>query len=393
MVLRDGQQVELGRRRATIHRDDDPPHDRARPGRRSTGRRPTSLASRRWNSSGVAGPATGRSRPSVSRVRPARSSAWPGSVGSGRTELARASSASSALVGGEISHRRRRARRIGSSARRHRRSASTWCRRTASARASSLDFPIREEHHAAEPPGALAHAASSIAARRRREALTQRAAASTSAPPSMAAGAGVAVGRQPAEGRAGQMAVDGAAGADLRRADARHRCRRQERDLSADARAGRPHGVGVLMISSDMEEVIGVSDRVAVMHEGRIAGFLERDELSEQAILSAGRRTDAALQARDSVIDDEPRDLGLLVLIIVVGHGRRHPQPALPLADQPVQHRQPDRPVRHLRGRRRPSSSSPAASSCRSARSSPWSASIFVDLVAGEAVSPGDRRP
>src|SRR5690606_18888062 len=28
------------------------------------------------------------------------------------------------------------------------------------------------------------------------------------------------------------------------------------------------HGVGILMISSDMEEVIGVSDRVAVMHEG-----------------------------------------------------------------------------------------------------------------------------
>ena len=46
------------------------------------------------------------------------------------------------------------------------------------------------------------------------------------------------------------------------------------------------HGVGILMISSDMEEVIGVSDRVAVMHEGRIAGFLERGELSEQSILS-----------------------------------------------------------------------------------------------------------
>jgi ribose transport system ATP-binding protein len=46
------------------------------------------------------------------------------------------------------------------------------------------------------------------------------------------------------------------------------------------------HGAGILMISSDMEEVIGVSDRVAVMHEGRIAGFLERGELSEPAIMS-----------------------------------------------------------------------------------------------------------
>ena len=45
-------------------------------------------------------------------------------------------------------------------------------------------------------------------------------------------------------------------------------------------------GAGILMISSDMEEIIGVSDRVAVMHEGRIAGFLERKELSEPAIMS-----------------------------------------------------------------------------------------------------------
>ena len=39
-------------------------------------------------------------------------------------------------------------------------------------------------------------------------------------------------------------------------------------------------GVAILMISSDMEEVIGVSDRIAVMHEGRISGFLERERSS-----------------------------------------------------------------------------------------------------------------
>ena len=46
------------------------------------------------------------------------------------------------------------------------------------------------------------------------------------------------------------------------------------------------------MISSDMEEVLGVSDRVAVMHEGDIAGFLPRESFSEEAImrLAVGRR-------------------------------------------------------------------------------------------------------
>lgn len=44
-------------------------------------------------------------------------------------------------------------------------------------------------------------------------------------------------------------------------------------------------GVGVLMISSDMEEVLRISDRVAVMHEGKITGILEREQCSEEAIM------------------------------------------------------------------------------------------------------------
>lgn len=50
-------------------------------------------------------------------------------------------------------------------------------------------------------------------------------------------------------------------------------------------------GVAVIAISSDMEEVLGISDRVAVMHEGRITGVLSRDQCSERAIteLAFGR--------------------------------------------------------------------------------------------------------
>jgi ribose transport system ATP-binding protein len=45
-------------------------------------------------------------------------------------------------------------------------------------------------------------------------------------------------------------------------------------------------GVAIIMISSDMEEVLGVSDRIAVMHEGDITGFLARERFSEKAIMS-----------------------------------------------------------------------------------------------------------
>ncbi len=47
--------------------------------------------------------------------------------------------------------------------------------------------------------------------------------------------------------------------------------------------AGR--GLAILLASSEMEEVMGVCDRVLVMHEGRIAGELPRAQFSERRIL------------------------------------------------------------------------------------------------------------
>jgi ribose transport system ATP-binding protein len=45
-------------------------------------------------------------------------------------------------------------------------------------------------------------------------------------------------------------------------------------------------GKTVIMISSDLLEVIGMSDRIVVMHEGRVAGELDREEFSEEAIVT-----------------------------------------------------------------------------------------------------------
>ena len=64
-------------------------------------------------------------------------------------------------------------------------------------------------------------------------------------------------------------------------------------------RALADNGAVILMISSDMEEVLHVSDRVAVMHEGRITGVLERADCKEENImqLAVGKQIAAARTA------------------------------------------------------------------------------------------------
>jgi inositol transport system ATP-binding protein len=44
-------------------------------------------------------------------------------------------------------------------------------------------------------------------------------------------------------------------------------------------------GVAVIMISSEMPEVLGMSDRIMVMHEGRVTGFLDREEATQVKVM------------------------------------------------------------------------------------------------------------
>jgi ribose transport system ATP-binding protein len=47
------------------------------------------------------------------------------------------------------------------------------------------------------------------------------------------------------------------------------------------------HGVGILMISSELPEVLHMSDRILVMHEGRLTATFSREEATEELIMLA----------------------------------------------------------------------------------------------------------
>ena len=56
-------------------------------------------------------------------------------------------------------------------------------------------------------------------------------------------------------------------------------------------------GMGVLLISSELEEVLGLAHRVLVMRQGRIVRRLEGDEITEDAVISAAFATNLAREA------------------------------------------------------------------------------------------------
>jgi inositol transport system ATP-binding protein len=57
-------------------------------------------------------------------------------------------------------------------------------------------------------------------------------------------------------------------------------------------------GKAIIMISSELPEILGMSDRILVMHEGRVGGIFERKDATQESIMQAatGHGLDAQIQ-------------------------------------------------------------------------------------------------
>jgi ABC-type sugar transport system ATPase subunit len=65
-------------------------------------------------------------------------------------------------------------------------------------------------------------------------------------------------------------------------------------------------GVGILMISSELSEVLAMSDRILVMREGRIAGELSRQNASQESIMSLATGLERVRAAAIDPFETEP---------------------------------------------------------------------------------------
>ena len=93
--------------------------------------------------------------------------------------------------------------------------------------------------------------------------------------------------RQSAKSGAGPLAGSQRQGPADERADLGRRCGRSLRYLRPAGGAGPSRGLGILMVSSDMQEVLSVSHRIITMFQGRITGEFAVSEATQEKLLHA----------------------------------------------------------------------------------------------------------
>jgi ribose transport system ATP-binding protein len=61
-------------------------------------------------------------------------------------------------------------------------------------------------------------------------------------------------------------------------------------------------GMGIIMISSELPEILGMSDRILVMHEGRVAAILDRSEATQEKIMAYASGEENNATAKGAVV-------------------------------------------------------------------------------------------
>jgi ABC-type sugar transport system ATPase subunit len=54
-------------------------------------------------------------------------------------------------------------------------------------------------------------------------------------------------------------------------------------------------GIAIIMISSELPEILGMSDRIVVMHEGKVSGEVLKSDATPEKILSYATRSRDAI--------------------------------------------------------------------------------------------------
>jgi D-xylose transport system ATP-binding protein len=67
-------------------------------------------------------------------------------------------------------------------------------------------------------------------------------------------------------------------------------------------------GLAIVLVSSELPEVLGLSDRVIVLHEGQITGEFRRDQATAEAVMAAatGQAAPVMLSQAKHLVDGDP---------------------------------------------------------------------------------------
>ena len=77
-------------------------------------------------------------------------------------------------------------------------------------------------------------------------------------------------------------------------------------------------GVSIIMVSSELPEVLGMSDRIVVVHEGRIAGELLHDEADQEKIMTTCNGRAIKIMDVKAILKKSGSIIGLIVLFVVI---------------------------------------------------------------------------